>query len=58
MHMGHKRQRKVGKTFIRCCTIALKFWGEFNANFVLLYCSSYSSIKMWHLYPKKCGEKQ
>ena len=25
------------KTFIRCYTIALKFWDEFNANFVLLY---------------------
>ena len=48
-HMGHKGWRKDGKTFIRCYTIALKFWDEFNANFVLLYLSSYSWIKMWHL---------
>ena len=48
-HMGHKGWRKDGKTFIRCYTIALKLWDEFNANFVLLYFSSYSSIKMWHL---------
>ena len=46
-HMGHKGWRKDGKTFIRCYTIALKYWDEFNANFVLLYFSSYSSIKMW-----------
>ena len=51
-HMAHKGWRKDGKTFIRCYTIALKFWDEFNANFVLLYFSSYSSIKMWHLYLK------
>ena len=36
-HLGHKGWRKDGKTFIRCYTIALKFWNEFNANFVLLY---------------------
>ena len=42
----------VEKLFIRCYTIALKFWDEFNANFVLLYFSSYSSIKIWHLYLK------
>ena len=48
-HMGHKGWRKDGKTFISCYTIALKFWDEFNANFVLLYFSSYSLIKMWHL---------
>ena len=51
-HMGHKGWRKDGKTFTRCYTIALKLWDEFNANFVLLYFSSYSSIKMWHLYLK------
>ena len=50
-HMGHKGWRKDEKTFIRCYTIALKFWDEFNANFVL-YFSSYSSIKMWQLYLK------
>ena len=50
--MGHKGWRKDGKTFIRCYTIALKFWDKFNANFVLLYFSSYSSIKMQHLYLK------
>ena len=51
-HMGHKGWRKDGKTFIRCYTIALKLWDEFNTNFVLLYFSSYSSIKMWHLFLK------
>ena len=49
---GIKRWRKDGKTFIRCYTIALKLWDEFNANFVLLYFSTYSSIKMWHLFLK------
>ena len=49
IHMEHKRWRKDRKTFARCYTIALKFWDEFNANFVLLYFSSYSYIKMWHL---------
>ena len=48
-HMGHKQWRKDGKTFVSCYTIALKLWDEFNANFVLVYFSSYSSIKMWHL---------
>ena len=46
---GHKRWRKDGKTFIKCYTIALKFWDEFNANFALWYFSSYSWIKKWHL---------
>ena len=50
--MGHEGWRKDGKTFIRWSTIVLKFWDEFNANFVLLYFSSYSSIKMQHLYLK------
>ena len=49
-HMGHKGWRKDGKTFITCYTIALKFWDEFNANFVSSCLSSYDSIKMWHLY--------
>ena len=56
-HMGHKGWRKNGKTFTRCYTIVLKFWDESNANFILLYFSSYSSIKMWPL-SQKCGEKQ
>ena len=51
-HMGHKGWRKDGKIFIRCYTIALKLWDEFNANFVLFYFSSYSSIKKWHIYLK------
>ena len=55
-HMGHKGWRKDGKTFIRCYTIALKLWDEFNANFVLLYFSSYSSIKMWHTFLKNVEE--
>ena len=46
-HMGHKGWRKNG-TFIRCYTIALKLWDEFNANFVSLYFSS--CIKMWDLF--------
>ena len=53
--MGHKGWRKDGKTFIRCYTIALNFWNAFNANFVLLYLSSYSQIKMWHLYLRNVG---
>ena len=48
-HMGHKGWRKDGKTFM-CYTFALKFWDEFNADFA--YASSYSSIKIWHLYLK------
>ena len=48
-HMGDKGWRKDGKTFVRRYTIALKHWDEFNANFDL---SSYSSIKMWHLFLK------
>ena len=36
-----------GKTCIKCYTIALKLWDEFNANFLLLYFSSYSS-RPWH----------
>ena len=51
-HMGHKVWRKDGKTFIRCYTNALKLWDEFNANFVLLFFSSYCSIKMWHFFLK------
>ena len=48
---GAQRMKKGWKVFHhqRCYTIALKFWDEFNANFVSLYFSSYSSIKMWHL---------
>ena len=48
-HMGHNGWRKDGKTFIRCYTIALKFWDEFNSNFILLHFSCYRSIKIWHL---------
>ena len=50
--MGHKGWRKDEKTLIRCYTIAWKFWDEFSSNFVLSYFSSYSSIKIWHLYLK------
>ena len=52
IHLGDKGWRKDGKTFIRCWTIALKFWDEFNANFFLLYFLSYRLIKIWHLYLK------
>ena len=58
--MGHKELLEDGKTFTRCYTITLKFWDEFNAYYVLLYFSSYRSIKMWHLYfknIKKIGNK-
>ena len=51
-HFGHtwdKGWRKDGRTFTRCYTIALKFWDEFNTNFVFFYFSSYRSIKMWDL---------
>ena len=51
-NMGHKGWRKDGKLFVRCYTIALIFWDQLNAIFVLLYFSSCSSIKMWHLYLK------
>ena len=50
-YMGLKGWRKDGKTFIRCYTLALKLWDQFNANFVLLYFSSYSSV---HFYIKPC----
>ena len=56
-HMGHKGWRKDEKTSSRCYTIAIKFWDEFIANFALLYFSSYSSIKMWHLYLKNVEKK-
>ena len=50
--MGHNGWKKDGKTFATCYTIALKFWDEFNANFILLHFSCYRSIKAWHLYLK------
>ena len=56
-HLGHKDWRKDGKTYIRCYTIALKLWVEFNANFVLLYFLSYRSLKILHLYLKNVWEK-
>ena len=55
--MGHKEWRDDGKTITRCYTIALKLWDEFNANFVLLYFSSYRSIKIWHPYFKNVKKK-
>ena len=51
-HMGYKGWKKNEKTFRRCYTIALKLWDESNSNFVLLYFSSYNSIKMWHFFLK------
>ena len=50
--MEYKGWKKDGKSFLRCYSITLKFWDKFNADFVLLYFSSYRSIKMWHLYLK------
>ena len=50
--MWHKGWRKDEKTFVSCYTIALKSWDEFNANFALLYFSSYRSMKILHLYLK------
>ena len=55
-HMG-QRMKKGWKTFMRCYAIALKIWDEFNADFVLLYFSTFSSIKMWHLYLKNIEKK-
>ena len=43
---------KEWENFYKVFTIALKFGDEFNANFELLYFSSYSSIKMRHLFLK------
>ena len=57
-HMWRKGWRKDGKTFARCYTIALEFWDEFNANFVLQYFSSFRSIKIWHFYLKNVEKKQ
>ena len=51
-HMRFKEWGKDGKTFIRCYTVALKFWDEFNANFVWLFFSSCSWRNMWQLYLK------
>ena len=55
--MGHKEWKENGKIFTRCYIIALKFWGKFNANFVLLYFSSSRSVKVWHLYFKNVKKK-
>ena len=49
-HLRNKGSGKDGKTFIGCYTIALKFWDEFNVNFLFLYFLSHWSIKIWHLY--------
>ena len=43
--MGNKGWRKDGKTFMRYYTIALTFWDDFNANFLLLCFSSYIKVK-------------
>ena len=51
-HIGCQRWRKGGKTFVRCYTITLKFCDKLIANFVLLYFSSYTSVKIWHLFLK------
>ena len=58
MHMENKEWRKAGKTFTRCCTVALKFWDEFNDNFVSLHFSSCSSKIMWQLYLKHLGNNK
>ena len=55
--MGHEERREDGKKFIRRYTIALKFWDEFNANFVFVI-----FFKLWvnkNLAPllQKCKEK-
>ena len=44
--------------FTRCYTITLKCWDEFNANFILLYFSSYRSIKIWDFYTKNVEKKK
>ena len=58
MHMDNKEWRKVGKVFTRCYTVALKFWDEFNENFVSLRISSCSSKNMWQLYLKNLGNNK
>ena len=55
--MGHKERSEDGKTFTKCYTIPLKLWHEFYVNFVLLYFSSYWSIKIWHLLFKNVEKK-
>ena len=37
-------------------TVALKFWDEFNANFVLSCFSRYSTMEIWQLYLKHLGK--
>ena len=44
------------KNFYKVLHHCFKIWDEFNANFALLYFSSYSSIKMWHLYLTNVGK--
>ena len=56
--MGHKELREHEKAFKRCYTIALKFWDEFNANFVLFYFPSPASIKTLTTLLQKCEEKK
>ena len=56
---GIKDEESMEKTFIRRhYTIVLRFWDEFNANFVLLYFSSYWSITIWNLFPKMSEKKK
>ena len=55
--MGHKGWRKDGKTFIKCYTIALKFWVEFNANFVIIFFKLKLNKNVTPL-SQKCGEKK
>ena len=57
--MGHKGWRKDGQTFIRCYTIALNFWDEFNDNFVnLMLFVKLKLNKIVTALSQKCGEKQ
>ena len=57
-HMGHKKNEERKEKLTRCYIVALKFWDEFNANFILLYFSSYRSIKIWDFYTKNVEKKK
>ena len=56
--MGHKGWRENGKSLIRSYTIALKFWHEFNANFVCYISQIIGQLKNFTALLQKCRETQ